>query len=236
MAAITARELIREAYRSIEAISVDDTIDASNKETMAFNALNRILSLWSAKRLNIHQITPENFTLTVGAVSRTIGASGNFNTVRPIRILEAYIRDSGGYDYPVDPTMTREEHAALTDKDISGRPTKLYYRPNYPLGVIHFDYAPNAAEILYINSWKPLSQVALVTDTLGLPLEYEEALKWEVAMTMATQFGKVLSPLSYKLAMEARDAIASLNTQPVSEASFDNALTGRGARYNINVG
>ena len=236
MAAITARELIKESYRSIEAISIDDTIDGTNKETMAFNTLNRILSLWSAKRLNIHQITPENFTLTVGAASRTIGSSGNFNTVRPMRILEAYIRDSSGNDYPVDPTMTREEYTALTDKDVSGRPTKLYYRPNYPLGVIYFDYAPSAAEVLYINSWKPLSQIALVTDTLGLPLEYEEHLKWEVAMAMASQFGTQLSQLSYKLAMEARDAIASLNAQPVPEVSFDNALIGRGANYNINVG
>ena len=121
----TANTITDGAYRLNSILNPSTAQDDSGLE-----ALNNMISSWSAEGLLVPYNTIESFTLAVGKSTYTIGSGGEFNTVRPLRIIDAFIRDSGSDDYPVDVSMTRVEYNAITQKDAEARPTRLYFDPN----------------------------------------------------------------------------------------------------------
>ena len=137
----TANTITDGAYRLNSILNPSTDQDDSGLE-----ALNNMISSWSAEGLLVPYNTIESFALTVGKSTYTIGSGGEFDTVRPLRIIDAFIRDSNSDDYPVDVSMTRVEYNAITQKDAEARPTRLYFDPQYPKGKIYFNYEPDTAE------------------------------------------------------------------------------------------
>lgn len=227
----TAREIIRRSLRLCEAIGAGDTVDGDAKETNAFGYLNDLLTYWGAEKLLVPYLTTETFSLIVGTSVYTIGSSGNFNTVRPNRIINAFIRDSSNNDYPVD-IISLEEYDACTLKTTSARPDRLVYLPENPLGKIKLYPTPSAVESLIIDSWKPLAQIALVSDSFGLPPEYLRAITYNLAVEIAPEYGIVKNEL-IRQAETAKKAIKSLNVGVIPIAGFDSALGGAGHSYNV---
>ena len=182
----TARDIIRRSLRLCEAIGGGDTVDGDAKETNAFGSLNDMLTFWGAEKLLVPYLTTETFSLVAGTSSYTIGASGTFNTVRPNRIINAFIRDSSNNDYPLD-IISIEEYDALILKTTSTRPHSLLYLPENPLGKIKLYPTPSAVESLIIDSWKTLAQLALVSDSFVLPPEYLRAITYNLAVEIYTE-------------------------------------------------
>lgn len=187
-------------------------------------ALNSLLGLLSAQKLVIQQIINESFTLTIGTSSYTIGSGGDFDTVRPTRIVDAWIRNSNDRDYPVE-LMTRERYNDIEIKTIETRPDRLYYATEYSLGKIYFNTEPSAAETLYIDSWKPLTALAALGTTVDLPPEYEDFLILTLAVRYAPEKSVVMVPTVYVDAKEAKKVIKSLNAEPQLEVKMERAIT-----------
>lgn len=230
----TAREIIRRSLRLCEAIGGGDTVDGDAKETNAFGYLNDMLVFWGTEKLLVPYLTTETFSLVAGTSAYTIGASGTFNTVRPNKIISAFIRDSSNNDYLLD-IISLEEYDGFALKTTSARPNKLLYLPENPLGKIKLYPTPSAAESLIIDSWKTLAQIALVTDSFVLPPEYVRAITYNLAVEIAPEYGVVKNELIRQAEM-AKKAIKSVNSQIPPQSSFDSALGGGGNNYNIYTG
>jgi hypothetical protein len=56
--------------------------------------LNAMLESWSLDRRMCYSVTQESFALTASTGTYTIGSGGAFNTARPTKILNAFVRDS----------------------------------------------------------------------------------------------------------------------------------------------
>ena len=202
----------------------------------ALAALNSMLGVWSASGLIVPYKTRENFTLVTGSAGgvRTIGASGNFNTVRPLEITNAYIRDSNNNDHYLDVDMTLEEYNAMVDKTISTRPTRLCYLKEFSLGKILFNYLPDAAETIYIDSLKPITVFAATTTEFSFSPEYEEAMIYNLAIRLAPEEDAVISPAVVSLAESSLNAVKKQNWKPIQKVHFDAALLyNSGGRTNI---
>ena len=169
-------------------------------------------------------VVDESFTLVAGTAVYTIGSGGTFATTRPIRIVEAYIRDSASVDTPVDPTMSLDEWSRIADKSTRGRPARLYYATEYPLGKIHFDLPPDAAYTLRVWSWKPLSAIATLDTSVSLPGEYEKALRFSLAADLAPEFSVALDSTVLQQAVGAHVTLRTLNSGPPQPARLDAAL------------
>jgi hypothetical protein len=187
--------------------------------------LNRMLASWSAERLLVPYVTDESFTLTAGTAVYTIGSSGTFNTTRPIRIVDGYVRDTANVDTPVDPTMSLDEWARIADKATRGRPERLYYAPEYPLGKIHLDLPPDLAYTLRLWSWKPLSSIATLDTTVSLPGEYEELIVLSLAVKLAPGHNVALDATVIQQAAGAHATLRTLNAPVPAPARHDPALT-----------
>jgi X-X-X-Leu-X-X-Gly heptad repeat protein len=230
---MTARTLIRSVLRILQVIDSGETIDDEAQETEAFEALNSLIASVSGSRWMIHEIVSGSHTLVSGTGQYTIGSGGNIDVARPIKINKAWVRDSNNFDHPVK-VITQDKYGSIRDKTTQGRPFQLYYDPEYALGKINLYYVPSSAEVLHFDSWKPLSQIAAVGDTLALPLEYERFLKYQLATDLVPEYAKRMPEEVVFALRESRQAIKQVNIQPVPLLRVDNALSQRNNYYDIN--
>jgi hypothetical protein len=221
MAIITAEILVEGAYRLLGKL----TSLSTNDKNYGLEALNMILGNWSAEGLMIYAVTKESFTLTIGQAVYTIGDSGDFNTVRPLEIVDAFVRDSSDVDHPVK-IGTAGRYNDITSKGINGRPTELYYTPEFPLGKIYLNAESSSAEALHLDSRKHLTEILVITDEISLPDEYKRALKFNLALELGPEKNTKFSQVIAQIASQSKRAIKRLNVLPTIEyQKFDPYLT-----------
>jgi hypothetical protein len=167
--------------------------------------------------------TLENFSLTSGTESYTMGSGGDFDTTRAISIISAYIRDTDNQDHELDVDLAKIDYDKIIDKDALIRPTQLFFLYDYPLGTIYFNSAP-LAETLYLTSLKPVANYTSITDTIIQPPEFLKFLKYNLALDIAPTYGMKLQPSVIQQAVLTKEIIRNRYAQPVPEAKFDSAL------------
>lgn len=201
-------------------IGIRDFSDTDRQEE-AIDMLNTMLTSW---RKWLHPtLTEDTHTLSAGTESYTIGSGQTIDTVRPINIVSAFIRDSSGYDHDVAVNLTKKEYDDVYDKDASSRPNKLYYDKGTTAGTIYFDTAPSAAETLYLYSVKPFTEYSATTDTFLLPVEYEQMVRYNFAIMIAPEYSIQPLDIVYVKAQELLMEIANENFK-VPESKIDTAL------------
>jgi hypothetical protein len=213
---MTVTQAITRAFELLGILEVTDP-----QLTRGMSTLNIMLGSWEEL---LHYPTEDTLTLTVGTESYSIGSGGDMDTVRPIRLISAFIRDSAGDDHKVDVDMSKIDYDEIVNKDAPGRPTKLYYLPTYPLGYVYFNFAPDAAETFYLYSIKPFTAYTSVDDNLTQPIEYEKAIIYNLAIDLAP--GNHLIPDQYVVeqAVLFLDIIGMRNATPPPLANFDIAM------------
>jgi hypothetical protein len=195
--------------KALRLIGIRDFTD-TDRQDEALAALNALLTSW---RLSMHHaMIEESFPLVAGTNSYTIGSGGDVDTARPIRILSAYIRDSSGLDHSVNVNMSKYDYDKIYDKDASERPTKLYYARENPLGIIYFNSNPESVETCYISSLKPYDVYTALTDTFLLPVEYEKAVHYNLAIDLAPEYWQEPSIYVVQQAQILKDEIESENS------------------------
>jgi hypothetical protein len=92
-----------------------------------------------------------------------------------------------------------------------GEVVRLYYDPQYPLGKICFDYAPEAEVTFHVRTEKPLLELSLLDTEIDLPLQYKEALTFNLAVRVSTEEDTTLSKLVYDIANISKTTLENLN-------------------------
>jgi len=231
--------LLKASMRLIGVIATGETPEAAEMQD-GLETLNLMLGSWSAKRMMIPVLTAENFPLVAGTASYTIGSGATFDTKRPIRIESAFIRDSSSIDTPIE-IIYRDKYNAHVLKTTQGRPEQLFYEDTYPTGTVFVTYVPDEAYTLFINSWKALTQLTGLTTSIDMPNEYLDALKYNLAIRIAPEYGVSIPEEVAAIAKDTYDTLKTLNA-PDMTANFDASLLernyyGYGNRsFNINTG
>lgn len=230
----TAKELIRQSLLTVEAIGYGDTLsDTDQRLVDGLESLNNLISSLNAEGLMIPSITKVSHTLVAGTNNYTIGTGADIDTTRPMSIRSAFIRDSNNYDHYVE-IKAIERYAKIASKTTQGRPAHLYYNPAYSLGKIYLYMTPDTAEDLHMDLIVPLAEISAVGDTVDLPREYKRMLIYNLSIDIAPQFDIEDMSIIVRSANESKRVVKRLNIQPVPIMRVDNALTGRGRRYNID--
>jgi hypothetical protein len=202
--------------RLIGALSTGETPSAE-EQADALEVLNEMLDSWSLENLVIPSRTREEFDLVGAQQTYTMGSGGNFNTSRPARIEAAGILDlaSPANEIPIDLINMRQWSEITVKGTSSTYPTKLYVENTSPLERLNFWPIPSAAYKVAIYSAKPLTAVASANTTLSLPPGYLKALRYNLAIELAPEFGKSVSAEIIKSAEESKENIKRLNIKPV---------------------
>lgn len=201
---VTARTLITKAMQKV-GILVKGEVPAADETSDALDALNFILSSWSNDSTLIVSRVVESFTLTGGTASYLIGSGQTFSTVRPISIVDAYIRQSAGVDLPMD-VISDEQYANIAYKAALGIPYWLNYTNAYPYGTINLYPVPSASYSLFIVSEKPITTLTLDA-ALSMPAGWERAIIYNLAVDLCPDYGQQPSQDLLQLASSSRKLI-----------------------------
>ena len=216
--ATTAGDLITAAF-----IKVGVQVPTTAQTASALISLNNMVSLLGADFLS-YCVTSESFALAAADAEYTIGSGGQWDTVRPSKVISCFIRDDDDYDHPVR-IMDSRDYNSLTGKSWDGRPSALYFLPEYPLAKIIFDACPTSAEDAYFEFLKNFTEFALTTTAVTLPPEYKEGLVYNLAVSLGEDWDRVVSKTIYAQAMRTREVIDRLNAsnRKAPRAKFDMA-------------
>ncbi len=224
----TANDIIKSAFR-IAGVTVKGESPDSDEVQDALETLNDLINSLSNDSLFIYSRTTESFSLT-GASSYTIGSGGDFDTVRPMNIVSAYVRQ-GTTDYPVD-IITDEEYANISQKSINTRPYFLNYNPTYPLGTIKV-YGLGSGYTLFLVTEKPLTTLTL-NGVVSLPQGWLRYLKNQLSLEISAEYGQPPSEAAYAIAKDAMGLIKrsaaknrTMDANPLAKAT-NNIYTGWG--------
>lgn len=147
----------------------------------------------------------------------------------PFRVTNAFTRItiSGGnpmtqgLDYQMR-IIPRDKYTALGLKGINGPwPTDLYFDRTYPLGNLYVYPNPSMAGEVHLWCDQPLLDLTNSSQTLQLPLGYSRALKTNLAIELAAEYGKAVSPSLAQRARESKQMLKSLNSLEAVQAFFD---------------
>lgn len=196
----TALEIITGAARILGVIRKGEALDA-DEAADGLEAMNGLLSSWSASALFILGRTWESFTLTASA-EHAIGSGQSLDTIVPTQIIDAFIRDAS-IDYPLA-IISEEEYRALPLKTTSSNvPAYLVYSRDMgaDTGTIRLYPVPSGGQQLHLLSEKKVSEIAEVNDTVFLPhAGWKRALRYNLAIDLAPEYGQPVSQEVYKIA------------------------------------
>lgn len=248
MPAITGSDIVGDAFALLNVFLPGESIP-DNDGQLARRFLNDWLSEQAQKALMIPVIARERFDLVAdqGGPDNpyTIGDGGDFDTDKPANqnsitaanlILTATtpevrvplgIYTDQAYDANQLPGMSNSQ------------PTSLYYSPTYAsdLGSILLWPVPSiATNDLELFLQKPLAQFADLSTTYYVPDGVPRMLKYNLADTLQTPYGRALSPKAQGIAVSSLGTFKRSNTK-LSDLRNDAYLFtyGRQTLYNIQT-
>lgn len=211
-------DLIRATLRLIGAISSSET-PAADESTDALEALNMMLGSWGASRF-LSASTGKVTKAMTGAASYTIGTGGDINTTRPTA-LYVVTYTYGGIDYNVK-VIDYADYQKIGLKTVSGTiPDFVALKPDNPLSTIYLYPIPTTGT-LTLDNIRPATDLTLVDD-LPYPPEWIRALKFNLAVEIAPEYGLTVAPELAMLAEQSK-AIVMRSMVSVPVARFDPLL------------
>ena len=195
-------------------------------------SLNNMLSSWGAEFL-VPVVTREDLTLVDGTAEYTIGSGGDIDTVRPIKIANAYLTDSDGYSYPLR-EMSVLEYNNISLKTTEARPIAYYFIPAKTSAIVIFNCEADTEYTVHFEFWKNFTEFALTTTAYTLPPEYKEAIVYNLAISFCDDWDKEVSKTIYARAVETKAIISNVRstTRMIPKAKFDFA---GGGSYDIDT-
>lgn len=230
----TVRDLIKSALRQIGAIDPGENVEASEAAD-ALATLNQMLEQWSTENLLVPLTVRERFDLVGGQSSYTMGTGGNFNTTRPVKIEIAKLETQDGTPYELDmELLTEREWANISDKaQQSTLPTKLYAMGSSPLETLKLWPVPTVANKIVLYSVKTITVFTTINDSVELPQGYYSALKFNLAVELAPEYGKSPSEVTVTKAMSTLKNLKRINKKALLMVSDS---PGVGSHFNIISG
>ncbi len=220
MAYNTVGDLIRAAMGKLVVIGTQETLTDADMQT-GLDAINGLLDSWWTQSLAVYTIEQQNFPITANVGTYAIGPGQTWNATRPVRIVNAFARYLN-VDYPVKP-IDRVQYDGIPYKTAGGIPLVLFYDRSYPTGNITLYPVPNVAMDLYLDTFAQIQEFTAYTDPINLPPGYARALIFNLAVELADDYGKPVTPNIQRQADLSLGNLKRLNRQD-QILRYDSAL------------
>jgi hypothetical protein len=230
---ITINQLSRDQYiasamRKLNVLAKGQTPDAEDLEngTIAFNAL---IAEFRALGMPLWARATYSFSPTLNDVSYNIGVGQTLNTPYPINMLQAYRLDSGQTTH-IPMEIVPDYNFNTFPSSSGGMPIQLTYQPKVNMGVIKLWPTPDASALLStitIIYQRPTEYVISASDTLDVPEEWTNALIYQLAVRLASEWGISL-PDRQMLKKEADDILDLVLENGTEQASLFLQVDSRG--------
>lgn len=225
----TVQTLINRAGRMLSVVA-SNTAMGTDESADALVAVNALLDSWRVDKCMAYAHQEESLTLSNGTTSYTIGPGGTLSTTRPVAIDAAWIVVSN-ISYAVE-MIDDDQYASLQDKTATADwPTKANYKASMSTGTLYVYPVPNATRTMKLLTRVVVAAYSAVTDTVTLPPGWELALTSNLAVALAPEYEKQVSPEVQKIARDSLAAIKRINGVPLKAYTELPALVSRATHH-----
>lgn len=235
---MTVRDLITGSFRLLGVLASGEQPAASEMQD-AFSSLNTMVDSWNIERLMIFAILPQTFPFQAGKMSYTMGVGGDWNTAWPTRVEKVQLNYSTG-GVPLNLTIEiinlDQYQQFIVPGTASPIPMWVYPDDGYPLRTFYFYTVPSIVSTVDIFTWSQLTKFVSIDDDIIFPPGYELALKSNLALQLAPEYGvQQINPITAAMAATSKAAIKSFNIKPLY-MQVDNALLAHRTGFNYLTG
>lgn len=177
----------------------------------AVGVFNILLANISTEDFSIVSNTQDSLSTVDGTTSYSYGSGGDLNSARPVKISSVFLTDSNDDDYPLE-LITEEQYNDITSKDTEGQPSRLFYKPDFPLGSLKFFPTPDKVYTIKINAQKVLASVTATSDSITLPDEYMAYLIDKLVIRLGRSYGYAPTQEDHLLLKESEGNVKTVNS------------------------
>lgn len=142
-------------------------------------------------------------------------SGGDCDIQIPIDIVTATLKDTDSNEVPLRP-MSLNEFQAISNKTLTGTPSRFYYERRLDTGKFNLDIIPSVTtDVVDIVYRQPLEIITLSTQTFDIENHFFRAMKYAVAVDLAPEFrvdAQTLSDLK-ELKAEALSITSSIHPE-----------------------
>lgn len=235
---MTTQDLINGALRLLGVIATGED-PAATESNDALVVLNDMIDTWSNEPLLIFENAYETLAITANQQSYQWGVgAADFTTARPQKIQDINWQQVSGtttLELPIE-ILNQDQWAAISVKTITSNiPTQCWLANTYPYATLYLWPIPKISGNIVVWSWKPLTDISALTSTLSLPPGYQRALRYNLALELAPEYGKNPSEIVVAHAIESKANLKSMNNK-ILLMSCDNATLSKRSTWNWYTG
>lgn len=213
---MTPNDLIRIAMKNAGVLATGENALPEDYNDI-FIMLNAMLAQWTQQRWLVYHLV-DVFITSTGAQSYTVGVGGDFNIVRPDRIQKAYVRmNNQGLSNPTDYSLMQleahEDYIDISLKSLVSFPSAIFYDATPHLGTVYIWPIPSSKFDIHLLVKENLTQFVDQSSPITLPLEYLDALIWNLAGRIQLMYQIPVSQGIVGLAVQALGVIRTANSR-----------------------
>jgi hypothetical protein len=232
----TAGDQINGALRLIGQLAEGETPSAATSQD-ALTAMNQMIDSWSIERLAVFSTQDQMFMWPPGAISRTLGPTGDFIGNRPVLLDDStYFRDPANNISFGIKILNQQQYNGIAVKTVTSTyPQVIWINMTYPDIEMYVYPVPTKVLEWHFVSVSELTQPATLATVLTFPPGYLRAFRYCLACEIAAEFGVEPSPQVSRIAMTSKRNLKRINN-PDDIMSLPYSIVGTRQRYNIYAG
>lgn len=230
---MTALDIIQSALR-LDGILASGETPQADEAADALQVLNDMLDQWNAERLMVFTIGRQVFNIISGQQTYTMGSGGDFNVPRPAKIESVSIINLQNPQQPMELPIELLNEAgwqAIPVKVVTSTIAQAVYDDGgFPLRNLSYWPVPSTGAQTAIYTWTALDEFANLTTSHTFPPGYAKALRYNLALDLAPEYGKEVSSVVAAQAIVAKAIVKSINI-PNYTLRCDEALVNQAGGY-----
>jgi len=236
MTTYTAGDQINGALRLLGVLAEGETPSSETSQD-ALLALNQMIDSWNTERLSVFSTQDQMFLWPAGALTRTLGPSGNFVGNRPVLLDDStYFRDpQTNVSYGIK-FINQQQYNGIAVKTVTSTyPQVIFTNMTYPDIEMYIYPVPLRLLEWHFISVEELTKPATLTTPILFPPGYLRAFRYNLACEIAPEFGVEPSAQVSRIAMTSKRDLKRINN-PDDIMALPYSIVGTRQRYNIYAG
>lgn len=230
----TGLQVITDALKLLGVVAGHEVPTAAEQQD-ALSRLNELIDSWGTHAHTLYVPVREVLPLLPGQQVYSVGLGGDLDVAAPPMALDA-VSWLTSDSVPVEVFLTLGTDAAVMGQPVKtltgATPQTVSYTRGAPLGDLWVWPVPTVATDLVLYWREAVAEFPDLVTPVALMPGYAKALRTNLAVELAPEFGRQADPLILKLAAESLADVKRANL-PWVEQGIDGALTGCGPAYNI---
>ena len=232
----TAGDQINGALRLIGQLAESEVPTAAASQD-ALTAFNQMLDSWSTEKLAIFTTQEQIFTWPAGALTKSLGPTGDFIGNRPITMDDAtyFVDPANGISFGIM-LINQQQYDGIAVKTVTSTyPQIMWVNTSYPNIEMHLYPVPTKPLEWHFISVQELAQPASLATSLIFPPGYMRCFKYNLACEIAAEFGVEPPPTVARIAMTSKRNLKRINN-PDDIMSIPYSIVGTRQRFNVYAG